>query len=60
MSVPFAPAQRRHRRSAARYLTGRRNLGASEGSINGRTFLASNWTEKPIPWLPSIGILIEF
>lgn len=41
-------------------LTGRRNLGTSEGGINTRTFLATNWTEKLIPWLPSIGILIEF
>lgn len=41
-------------------LTGRRNLGTSEGSVNGKTFLATSWTEKLIPWLPSIGILIEF
>ncbi len=41
-------------------LTGRRNLGWSEGSINSSTFRATDWTEKLIPWLPSIGILIEF
>jgi hypothetical protein len=41
-------------------LTGRRNWNTSEGSVNTRTFQATNWTEKLIPWLPSIGILIEF
>jgi len=41
-------------------LTGRRNLGTSEGGINSKTFLATGFTEKLIPWLPSIGILIEF
>lgn len=41
-------------------LTGRRNLGTSEGGVNSKTFLATGWTEKLIPWLPSIGILIEF
>lgn len=41
-------------------LTGRRNLGTSEGGVNSKTFLTSGFTEKLIPWLPSIGILIEF
>ena len=41
-------------------LTGRRNLGWTEGSVKSGTFAATNWTEKLIPWLPSIGILIEF
>ncbi len=41
-------------------LTGRRNWSTSEGGVNSKTFQATNWTEKLIPWLPSIGILIEF
>ncbi len=41
-------------------LTGRANWGTAEGGVNTRTFAATNWTEKLIPWLPSIGILIEF
>ncbi|MBP8274082.1 MAG: TonB-dependent receptor [Acidobacteria bacterium] len=40
-------------------LTGRRNLGWAEGSVRS-TFQAVNYTEKLIPFLPSIGILIEF
>lgn len=41
-------------------LTGRRNLGWAEGSVRNTTFQAVNYTEKLIPFLPSIGILIEF
>ena len=42
-------------------LTGRRNWGTAEGSVRTTSpFQATNWTEKLIPWLPSIGILIEF
>jgi hypothetical protein len=41
-------------------LTGRRNLGWSEGSVNFSTLRATDWTERLIPWLPSIGILVEF
>lgn len=41
-------------------LTGRRNWGTSEGGVNTKTFQATNWTEKLIPWLPSVGILFEF
>ena len=40
-------------------LTGRRNLGVADGSVRSN-FQAVNYTEKLIPWLPSIGILIEF
>ncbi len=40
-------------------LTGRRNLGLASGSIRSN-FQAVNYTEKLIPWLPSIGVLIEF
>lgn len=42
-------------------LTGRRNWGTAEGGVRTTSpFQATNWTEKLIPWLPSIGILIEF
>lgn len=40
-------------------LTGRRNLGTADGSVRSN-FQAVNYTEKLIPWLPSIGLLIEF
>jgi hypothetical protein len=40
-------------------LTGRRNLGVADGSVRSN-FQAVNYTEKLIPWLPSIGILVEF
>jgi hypothetical protein len=40
-------------------LTGRRNFGVADGSVRSN-FQAVNYTEKLIPWLPSIGILIEF
>jgi hypothetical protein len=40
-------------------LTGRRNLGVADGSIRSN-FQAVNYTERLIPWLPSIGVLIEF
>ena len=40
-------------------LTGRRNLGVADGSVRSN-FQAVNYTEKLIPWLPSIGFLIEF
>lgn len=38
----------------------RRNLGWAEGSVRSSTFQAFDFTEKLLPWLPSIGILIEF
>jgi len=41
-------------------LTGRRNLGWAEGSVRNTTFQAVNYTERLLPFLPSIGILIEF
>ena len=41
--------------------TARRNLGPAEGSIRSTSpFLALNYTERLLPWLPSIGLLIEF
>lgn len=40
-------------------LTGRRNLGVADGSVRSN-LQAVNYTEKLIPWLPSIGFLIEF
>jgi len=40
-------------------LTGRRNLGLADGSVRSN-FQAVNYTERLIPWLPSIGVLIEF
>lgn len=40
-------------------LTGRRNLRTADGFIRAN-LAAVNYTEKLIPWLPSIGILIEF
>jgi hypothetical protein len=40
-------------------LTNRRNLGTTDGSIRSN-LQAVNYTEKLIPWLPSIGVLIEF
>lgn len=41
--------------------TARRNLGPAEGSMRSTSpFLALNYTERLLPWLPSIGILIEF
>jgi hypothetical protein len=39
--------------------TGRRNLGPAEGFVRSDR-RAVNYTEKLIPWLPSIGVLIEF
>ncbi|TAK16828.1 MAG: TonB-dependent receptor [Acidobacteria bacterium] len=39
--------------------TGRRNLGVADGSVRSN-LQAVNYTEKLIPWLPSIGFLIEF
>jgi len=40
-------------------LTGRRNLGVADGFVRSN-FQALSYTEKLIPWLPSIGMLIEF
>jgi hypothetical protein len=40
-------------------LSGRRNLGLADGSVRSN-FQAVNYTERLIPWLPSIGVLIEF
>lgn len=41
-------------------LGNRRNFGPAEGSVRSSTFQAFDYTEKLLPWLPSIGILIEF
>jgi hypothetical protein len=40
--------------------TGRRNLGQAAGFIRGATFEAIGYTEKLIPFVPSVGMLIEF
>lgn len=40
-------------------LTNRRNLGVADGFVRSN-LQALSYTEKLIPWLPSIGMLIEF
>lgn len=40
--------------------TGRRNLGQAAGFIRGTAFDAIGYTEKLIPFVPSLGMLIEF
>jgi hypothetical protein len=40
--------------------TGRANLGQASGFISGSAFTALNETQKLLPFLPSVGILMEF
>ena len=40
--------------------TNRTNLGQAPGFISGSAFTAVNYTQKLLPFLPSIGILMEF
>ena len=40
--------------------TGHDNLGQTSGSIRNATFDAVGYTSKMIPFVPSVGVLIEF
>jgi hypothetical protein len=41
-------------------LLGRTNLRQTSGSFNSKTLVAINYTQREIPFVPSIGMLIEF